>query len=153
MNLVIHELGITGSFGNTSLRQLITVGTEDLDLYALRPHLYKHLAPAGSLFMRIEDTNQKKIKQSETIAISTISSANYFHGYVRFLIGCTLKKNTQYYVSLHSTGYTYSGSAFIGWCNDFDLRKVTADYSPNNGVNGAMDFEIWRYQRLLKGAA
>jgi hypothetical protein len=155
MNLNVFELGLTGSFGNTQLKQLITVGVKDLDLYAIRPHLYKHLAPAGSVYMQVQDSNGRKIKNSETIALSTIASGtgseSYFHGYIRFLIDLRLRRNTQYYLALVSTGYSYSGSAFVGWCNDFDLRKVDPDFSNNAGFNAPLDFELWARKDIRNG--
>lgn len=155
--LVVFELGLTGLFGNTELRQLITIGDDDLDVYAIRPHLYKHLAPAGSVLMQIQDANQKKIKNTDTIALSAIASGagseSFYHGYVRFLIDIRLRRNTQYYLSLQSTGYTYGAGAFVGWCNDFSLRKAQPDsyVATSNGVSAPLDFEIWGRRQVIKG--
>lgn len=154
MNLVVFELGVSNPFGTSQVKQLITVGSRDLPLYAIRPHLYKHLAPAGSLYLEVQDANERKIKVSETLAISAIGSGNYWHGYVRFLIDLSLKANTQYYLALRSTGYTYGASAFVGWCNDFDSTKVPRGYStPSSvGVNAPLDLELWTRRKITKGA-
>lgn len=152
MNLVVHELGITGAFGNTTLKQAIRP-TRDVFAYAVVLHLYKHLAPAGSLYVQIQDSNGRKIKNSDVPAISTISSANYFHGDVRFLIDFSFRNQVNYFIALKSTGYTYASNAFIGWCNGFDLKKYPCDYTvPSTiGVNAPLDFAIWEKDTISKG--
>lgn len=155
MNLNVYELGVDGFSTHTELKAPITVGDADLHLYCVRPHLYKHLAPAGSLYIQIQDVDGKKIKNSESIAISSITavSGNYYHGYIRFLIDLTLKKNTAYNISLRSSGYTYSTSAFIGWCNAFDLLKNATDYTtpPPTGYTAPYDLELWVRRQINKG--
>lgn len=153
-HLVVHELGLTGSFGNTELKQLITIGARDLLVFAIRPHLYKHLAPAGTIYLQVQDTNGKKIKDSESVTITDISASNYFHGMVKFEIDVALKKNTQYYVALKSGGgYSYASNAFVGWCNDYDLRRVETDYTTPStvGVNSPLGMEIWVRKQITKG--
>ena len=124
--------------------------TENQNLYAVRPHIYKHLAPAGSLFMQIQDSLGSVIANSETIAISTISSANYFHGYVRFLFNVSLKADTIYRLSMRSVGYNYSSSAYIGWVKDWDLKKYNDSYSALT-TSSALDFEAWNSKEILRG--
>lgn len=115
MNLCVSELGITGTYENGRCRQRFTVGDRNLEIYAIRPHLYKHLAPAGSLYLQLQDENGGKIKDSETIAISAISSASYFHGMVRFLVVASLRKETTYFLELKGSGYTYGAGAHVAW--------------------------------------
>lgn len=146
MKILVHELRDT-------LRQKITVGTKALMLHAIRPHIYKHGSPAGSLYLQIQDADGKKIADSAAVTLASISSVNYFHGYVRFLISVPLMAGTSYHVALKSTGYTYGGSAFVGWCNDYDLRKVDATYTnvSTRGRSAPLDMEFWTYTQLLRG--
>ena len=141
MQLWVHELQATGY-----LYQQITVGTRDIQLYAIRPHIMKFAAPAGSLTMRILDTNGKIIDSSETLAISSVLTGlgTWPHGYQRFLISTELKANTIYRIALvASAGYAFSESAYIGWANDYDFRRVTASYTPSFGPYAALDTELW----------
>ena len=138
MDLIVLEN--TASFHPT---QTFTP-TKDMNLVAVRPHIYKHLSPTGTLKVQILDENGYLIDESESITISTISSANYFHGYVRFYIDTSLQSGRTYQMRLKADGgYTFSESAYVGICNDFDLRKVTAGYSPSDGYRAALDFELW----------
>jgi hypothetical protein len=143
MNLILQEL-------NTELVQAITT-TKILNLYAFRLHLYKQGNPSGSLFVRIKDAQGGTIADSEPISISSISNADYFHGYVRFLISYPLKINTEYFISLKQSGYSFSESAFIGWVQDLGLQRVTATYSPNTSYNSPLGLEVWAYEHLIRG--
>jgi hypothetical protein len=135
MKLVVHELV-------TELKQKITA-TVDQNVYSIRPHLYKNLAPAGSLTIEVRDENDLLIAESSSLSIGSIPSGNYYHGYVEFMIDCQMKANTDYYVALVPNGYTFSDSAFIGWCNDFDLSKYASDDVLAIGANAPLDMEIW----------
>lgn len=135
----------------TELKQLMTVGDEHIDVTNIRPHIYKHLAPAGSLSIEIRDTNNRVIATSNSVTITDISGSNYFHGYVKFDINAHLKSGESYYIALKSSGYTFSEAAWVGWCTDYDLRKYDADYSQATGFCSAMDLEIWEKRDRIRG--
>jgi hypothetical protein len=145
MYLYVHELKAA------TLSQKITIGSKNIDLYAIRPHFYRHLNPSGSIVLNLADANGNIIKQSETISIASLGSGSYWHGYYRMLISAQLKANTNYYIQLVAkNGYAFDPNAYVGWCNDFDFRRVTADYSPNTGDRAAIDLELWGYENLLR---
>lgn len=146
MKLVVIELG-------NSLVQTVAVGSKSIQLYAIRPHLYRHNLPTGSLTVQVQDALGNVINLSDTISISSIGSGTYWHGYQRFLISTMLQKNTTYQIALvASGGYTFSESAYVGWCNDFDLRKVPANFTPNFGTNAALDMEFWESKEFTRRA-
>ena len=147
MQLVLDELGNTAAY----LQQKITVGSRDINVRYVRPHLYKHLAPAGSVAIEIRDASQVLIATSDSVTITDIDAANYFHGEVRFDVSARLLKNTSYYIRLVSSGYSYAANAFIGWCQDFDLRKVGVDYTPAGSLNTPFLLELWELKRVDKG--
>lgn len=146
MKLIVEELV-------TNLQQKITVGATAQIIKHIRPHIYKHLAPAGSLKVQILNSSQTLIVESSAVTIASITTAsgNYCHGYVKFDINAVLAPETDYYIRLTSTGYTYSNSAFIGWCKDFDLRHYDADYTPSSGILSAFDMELWGLRNEIKG--
>jgi hypothetical protein len=142
--LVVHELV-------TTLKQEISLLDKDLLIHAIRPHIYRHNFPTGSLNLEVWDSNQRTIAVSSSVAIASIGTENYFHGYIEFPFVEPLKALSTYWVALKASGgYTFSESAYIGWCNDYDLRKVDADYTPNDGVNGALDMEFWVKKRAIR---
>jgi hypothetical protein len=137
----------------TTLYQQITIGNFPIQLVAIRPHLLRWLHPTGSLAVQIQDASGQVIATSPAVAISAIGSDNYWHGYQRFDLSTHLKALATYRIALiPSGGYSFSESAYIGWCNDFDLRKVAATYSPNVGINGALDMEIWESRQPIRRA-
>lgn len=142
MNLLVCEL-------NGACFQPVTTDENVIHITAIRPHLYKHLAPAGSFYIQIQDANGKKIANSNSLTAANISASNYFHGYVRFDINASLFPETQYRIALKSSGYSYSDSAYIGWCTDYDLRKYTLTGFAT-GEAWALDMEIWQLKTIGK---
>lgn len=147
MNLIVHELV-------TTLTQRMTVGDNDVRLGAIRPHILKYGTPAGSLYMEVKNTSGTSLQTSETVTIASITAATntYFHGYIKFLTYITLLKNTSYDFILTPTGYTFAESAYIGWCNDFDLQKYDRDYTPADSFDCPLDMELWEYKLITRGS-
>jgi hypothetical protein len=118
--------------------------TRDVDIHAVRLHLYKHNEPQGNLKVQITNGDGLFLAESGFIPMSSISDQPFFHGYIRFLVSYPMKKNSLFRVYLKYSGkYSFSDSAYIGWCNDFDLRKYPATYSPNKSTRAALDLEVW----------
>lgn len=118
--------------------------TRSANIVNIRPHVIKHGAPAGSLKVQILDSNGFLIKESNAVAISSISTATYAHGYLKFDLNIPILKDQLYQIKLVAfNGYVFSDNNHIGFCRDFDLRKVTADYSPSVGFSSAFDIELW----------
>lgn len=148
MKLVIKELD-----GSAAPLQKIATGDEDSFLHAIRPHLYRHNAPAGSVKIQLLNASQVLLKDSELISILNIDVDSgtlglpFFHGYVRFVMNYPLAKNTDYFLKLVGVGYTFSEAAYVGWVNDYDLRKVECSVSPNDGWRAPLDVELWEMKR------
>lgn len=136
MKLVVHELKSDGLF------QIVRRNRRTI-VEAVRPHLYRHGFPAGSLKIQILTEADSLVAESEEVEISSIGSEDYFHGNVRFYISAYLDKNTNYKIKLISSGYTYNDSAFIGWCVGFDLRRYPETYNIDNLLQKPLDLEIW----------
>jgi hypothetical protein len=119
---------------------------------AIRPHLMRFGNPAGNLTMQIQDRAGEPLFTSETINISSIGSGTYWHGYYPFLITGMLRKFTPYrFVLIAGGGYSFSESAYIGWCNGFDLGKYIPEYAGGIGWSAPLDLEIWSYEQVIKG--
>lgn len=148
MKLVVHELIATPLF------QKIILKERDINVSFVRLHLYKALTSAGSLICQIWNEDQRVIAESSAVSINTISAANYFHGEVRFDVNAALKAEQVYYVALTSTGYTYSASNWVGWCNDWDLHKaeLADDEILLSGLrNRPLLIEFWEQKQITEG--
>jgi hypothetical protein len=141
MKLVVHELGIEGT---AELIQQVSSDRNTI-LYAIRPHLYRHNFPTGSLKVQVLDDSDDVVAESETLSIADISpGSNFYHGYVRFYINGGLSKDRTYKIKLVGTGgYIFDESAYVGWCNDYDLQKYPRDYTPSGALTSPLDLEIW----------
>jgi len=135
LKLIVHEL--TGD----DLEQVLRSDRRTI-VEAVRPHLYRHNFAAGSLQMQIYD-GVTLIAESNVVAISTIGTENYFHGYVTFLINAVLDKDTDYTFKLTSSGYTFDEGSYIGWCNGYDLGHYEATYAVVGKLTEPLDLEIW----------
>jgi hypothetical protein len=110
----------------------------------IRPHLYKHNNPNGTLYLQIQDLGGQLVAQSPIgLTASEISLSDFYHGYISFELKVHLMKDVTYRLALVSTDYCFSEAAYIGWCSAYDLKKYPSDYSPDIGFNAPLDLEIW----------
>lgn len=133
MTLIVHEL-------RDSLIEQEIVPHKNTLVEAIRPHVYRKNSPSGSITLTIEDS-LGNVLGSDTVAIADIGNEAYFHGYVRFEIIAGLKKGQAYKIKISGAdGYSFDESAFVGWCDGFDLGK----YEPTGDFSTApLDQEIW----------
>lgn len=125
--------------------------TSNINALAIRPHIYRHNSPAGSLQLKILDENSALIATSNSVTISSIGTDDFFHGYIKFDINVSLRADTRYRLQVEGvSGYVFNESAYVGVCKDHDLQKVTRNYDSIMGTvpgstsfNSAIDFEIW----------
>lgn len=136
MKIIVHEM-----YG-TSLEQTITPTKNSL-VEAIRPHIYISSLASGSLYMQITNSLDEVLATSDTVNITDITTANYYHGYVRFYINFYMKANTTYKVKLVSNGITYTTANYVGWANSYDLNKYPIGYTPGTSDRYPLDMEIW----------
>ena len=141
MKLIVDELGLGAT---NELFQEITVGDHSRHVTNIRPHLYRHNSPAGSLRIDVRDLNGEIAKSSDTLLISAIDPGNdFFHGEIRFDIDFSFRVGETYRIYLVGLTYTFVEGAYIGWCRDFDLRKYPLGYTPDGPFNTSLLMELW----------
>lgn len=133
------------------LQRFIT-GSKEIAMTHVRPYLYKHGSPAGTVKVQILDSSQVLIKETSTLTITDISTATYFHGFVRFELEMGLARETSYYCKLVTSGYSFAEANHLGWCRDYDLRVVDASYTPSDGLNSAFLFQMFEQANVVKGS-
>ncbi len=137
MKLIVHELDAV------EVAQVLTPEKNTI-VEAVRPHIYRHNFPSGSLKMQIYDESDVLVAQSELVDIADIGTQAFFHGYVRFLIDAYLTEGEPYKFKLVGAGgYSFSEPAYCGWCNGFDLVKYDIDGTPLSPLHYPLDLEIW----------
>lgn len=146
MYAVVHELD------SAVVRQKITVGGSPLMLHAVSAYVLRFGSPAGTVYLQLQDADGKKIADSESITITNIGSGNHWHGFYRFLMSVALKENTDYYLTMKSSGYSYNASHYVGWCNAYEWKNAfPSTYSPATGKNAPLGMRLWGYSFTDKG--
>lgn len=136
MKLVVHEL-------NTDIYQAVRPKKNTI-VESIRPHLYKHKSPIGSLVVEIHDNKGDLISTSEPVEISSISDEDYFHGFIRFDIFAYLQKDVIYRIYIKGIdGYVFSESDWVGVCNSYDFQSYEPEYENSHGMYAPLDIEIW----------
>lgn len=135
--ILVHELGLTGTYDDGRRRQRILVKDANQHITAVRLHIYKHGSPAGSLYVQLQDASGNKMKDSDAVTIASLSSLSYFHGMVKFSITASLKRNTAYWLELKGSGYSYGANAHVAWVQ----------------VGSRLEHELWGWRNAyeLKG--
>lgn len=148
MKLIVFELQ------DDNIKQQIKVNENDLQVGAIRPHIYRHRAPAGTISMQVQDVNGGIIATSNALTISTLGTLDFFHGQIRFDIEASLNANTVYNIAMRSSGYSFAEAAYVGWCNDYDLQKnernFELDFSNGGDFDAALLMEVWERVVLPK---
>jgi len=146
MTLIVEEL-------LTTLTLEVTTDAKVKQVYAVRPHMYRHGSPAGSVYVEIRTTADAVVATSDTRAITSIGTGTYWHGKSRFVVSAHLAPNTTYKVVLIASGYTFAEAAYLGWANSFDLASLEATYTPAVGFSAPLAVEMWTRRHAPKGAA
>jgi len=132
------------AIGVDTCQQKILVGSDDIHMAAVQIHILKYGSPSGSMRVNLLDSTKAKTLATSDVAISSVSGS-YFHGMVKFDLKYSLKKNTNYWIELSSTGgYSYSGSAYFG--------GVLGDSLAHNN-NPGLDIRVLHYRNLNRGRA
>ncbi len=141
MKLVVNEL-------YSSIFQEIT-SVDDVQIGAIRPHIYKHNAPNGKLQLQVQDLSGNTLATSTNeISASDITAISFFHGKIKFVISYKMKANTTYRIALVGVdGYTFDESAWFGWCAENDISVYESEYTAGSGFNSPLLMEIWKLKR------
>lgn len=125
--------------------QRILVGSSEIQMAGVMVHVIKYGSPSGTMRLELLDASENRALTQADVAISSIPSGNYWHGMIRFDLAYSLRRNTNYYIAMTSTGgYSYGASDYFG--------VVLADSLSFSG-NGGMDIRILEYKNFNRGRA
>lgn len=139
MKLLVAEL-------STELYQTIRPA-KNTQVEAVRVNLYKHNSPSGNFTVEIQDQNGQLVaSSSDSFTASELSSSAFMHGFVTFNIDVQMQKEIPYRVVLKASGYSFSESAYIGWCSSYDLNVYSPEYDQSGSFQAPLSLEIWARQ-------
>ena len=139
MTLIVQEFKASHQLG--TLYQYIEA-LSAVDITHVRPHLLRYNAPAGNVTLKVYDSTDRLVKASSAVAITDIFSNAYAHGYYPFEINMQLNAGV-YKFLLEVDGYAFAANHYLGWCNDYDLRKYTKGYAEADVLKAPLNMEIW----------
>lgn len=138
---------------NTTLSQTFTLtGSRVFQINAIRPFVIMYNAPSGTFTFSIKSGSNTLGSASFTSAdiksdLSTSNNYAYLHKALEFTNDIPLRAGT-YTIEMSSSGYTFTGSSFMGWVKNNDLF-FTVDGTPSNETNNPHSFELWENKRLI----
>lgn len=145
--LVVRELGIDGD--HLELSQTVTV-EEDILINAVRPYMYKHNSPAGTIRITV-------YKDASELAYGELTSAemeandiklathSFAHGHFRFDLNKFLRlRPGEYEIKMTSSGYSFSEGAYFAWVQSHEDIRYSINGVPQNSFENPLTVELWR---------
>jgi len=145
MHLIVFEL-VTSRYHN----YVPTGSVKQVEV--IRPRLYRHGSPAGTVKVQILSNAAALIAESNSRTIADIGTGTHWHGMANFTIAASLTPGTTYRIQVITSGYTFDENAYLGWCNGFSLGRYETTYPDDNQWVKPLDVEIWTRQQISKGA-
>ena len=138
--LVVNEL-------RSNLSQNITFKSSGrCHIGSILPYLYLHNSPVGTFkfqLMRYADVVYEREFTSADIKLSLNTTDNYAHVFYPVIPLQKIKiESGDYILKLSSTGYTYSKTSFIGWCQQFENVQNEMDYIPTDIYDNSLAFRF-----------
>jgi hypothetical protein len=145
--LVVEEL-------KTTLSQTFTLNNNRrYSLYAIKPHLYMHNAPAGTFTFKIKNGATELISvdfTSADIKSDLSTSDNYAHILKGLLLNSPVQLDgaTSYTLELSASGYTYGTSSYMGWVKNHENIFFDIDGTPENDFNNPHTFFLYELRNI-----
>ena len=131
----------------TSISEGFTLSyTERTSLAALYPHLYIHNEPAGTFTITLKKGATNIFSKSFNVSDikATIDSPlDYSHVWYPVIPTNPVQIDSgEYLVELTSSGYTFSESAYIGWCRNFEEMDFKGDFGKFNDEHNDLQLRL-----------
>lgn len=127
----------------TELEQSFAFNLEGRSILAgVYPYLYMHNAPAGTFTFTVyegEVTVLSTSFDSDDIKSSLETTNGYAHVYYPVTPSNPLPVSKgNYRAVLSASGYTHSGSSFIGWIREHENIREEMDYTPTSDAQNPL---------------
>lgn len=127
--------------------------SERYTIGCISPYIYIHNAPSGtfklSIFSGATEVFFKTFTCSD-IKTAISSTNNYAHVFYPIIPDNPLQLSSgQYILKLTSSGYTYSKTSFIAWCQQFEDLNNELSYTPLNIAKNPLAFRVKILKRHL----
>ena len=113
---------------------------------SIMPYLYMNDAPSGTFkfqLLRYSDVVYEREFTSGDIKASLGTTDNYAHVFYPVIpLGKIKLESGDYILKLSSTGYSYSPTSFIGWCQQFENVQNEMDYIPASPLKNSLAYRF-----------
>lgn len=137
----------------TTLTQDIELGLQKrYQLNGAHLYIYIHNAPAGTFTVSVKDGATTLVSQSFTSAdfqADLETTDVYAYGWKPITFSNTPLKNGVYSVELSASGYSYSGSSYIGWIRPYYDAFIETTAAPENDTENP--FGVYFFTKNLAG--
>lgn len=133
----------------TTLIQEFKIKRNRLNLTAVRPWLYLHNDPAGTFTLTLKDG--ANILDSSDFTVSDLKNGaglndnEYHKGFFKIDLRATLQHDRLYSLELSSSGYSFSGSSYLGWIKEFENLTNSFSESIWTFHQKPFGYQLWGY--------
>jgi len=123
---------------------------ERLQVQAVRPYLYLHNDPTGSIKVAIKYDGQKIASKTLTVAeilnLAELPAGQYHYGFFTFDIEAVLNIKTEYQIEVSGVGYGYDPNSYFGWIKPHENLINTFSESVLYDDQNPFGFQLWGYK-------
>jgi len=133
----------------TPLTQTFKINQNRLHLKAIRPWLYLHNDPSGTFTINVKDGSDLLDSVDFTIndlkVGASLNDNEYHKSFFKFDFDVILNHDRDYTIELDSSGYTYSGSSYLGWIKEFENLTNSFDETIWTFQQKPFGYQLWGY--------
>jgi hypothetical protein len=143
--LVINELR------GTLEQDIIYINRQEV--YAIRPYLYFHNDPSGTFTISLKYGStilgSTSLTMNEILTNANWTAGQYHHAFIRFSFDnpVVLNPHITYTIELSQSGYTYSGTSYLGWIKEYENTTNQDDETAySDDFKRPFSHQIWSYK-------
>jgi len=133
----------------TALIQTFKIKRNRMHLQGIRPLLYLHNDPTGTFTFTLKDgsdvLDSESFNASDIKAGANFNDNEYHYGFFKLDFNAILNHDRLYTLELDSSGYTFSGSEYLGWIKEFE--NITNSFSDSifSFHQKPFGYQLWGY--------
>jgi len=116
--------------------------------------IYLHNSPAGSFTLELEDSSgviMSKSFSSSDVKTASETTDNYLYSFYPVIPTSPVRvEKGSYTLRIKTSGYTATGSSFIGWIQQHEDIQNTMSYNPSNDSQNPLAFRVKIYKEGIK---
>lgn len=137
------------SLKGSTLIQDFKIKTNRLHLTAVRPWLLLYNDPPGAFTLTLKDgsdiLDSKDFTVAELKAGAGFNDNEYHKGFFKIDLNAILHHDRTYTLELTSSGYSFSGTSYLGWIKEFERSTNSFSDSIWTFHQKPFGYQLWGY--------